>query len=170
MPALSKTEAQLEVRAMEGLRAFLAQVTGLTTVDWRRADDPRERPLPLAVVLVTNLKESWAGSDEFEGVLQVGYESGKDPDGDSDGLAAEEADVVANQAAHVAIVAKISNALMDQSAMRAFLNSGGTSRPVTDFHFYGLFEHEEPGTERVGNSWSTIFRRRIVVARIDYAA
>lgn len=168
MPALTSTDAQIEIRATEAFRAYLAQVAGLTTLDWRRADDPRELTFPVAVVVISNLRQAWAGSDEMEGVLQVIYTSRKDPDADSDGIDANVADLVANQTAHMGFSARCANALADQEAIRSFVNAGAVSRAAEDFHFYGCFEHEEPGTEREGTTWITELRRRVVIARVDY--
>ena len=168
MPALSSTTAPLEIRATEAFRAYFAQVAGLTGVTWHRHDDPRDRPLPCAVVQVSNLKQEWAGADEFSGVLTVMFESGRNADQDANDVTSEDSDRLANQAAHHAIAALITNALADQEPMRAFMNFGAVARPVTDFHLYGLFEHSEPGTENTGGCWNLVLHRRVVCARVDY--
>lgn len=265
---LTSTDAPLEIRAAEAVRAYLAQVTGLTTTTFRRADDPRERPLPIAVVAVENLRQSWTGSDEFEGILTVAYDSGRLPDADADSITGEDTDRLANQTSHHAITAKIATALADQLAIRTYINAravtGGTftltdsegtvsaalawtitanavqqaivgfdgfsactvsgnaggpwritrgsvgavaltgsgasltpassqvsilpeepgdattsarwlvsldaaaARPATSLHIYKVLDHEEPGTVQDGDNWSTVFRRRIICARVDY--
>jgi hypothetical protein len=118
--------------------------------------------------MVEGLDQSWAGSEEHEGVLVVMYENGRDVDTDSDEVTAEEGDVLANQTSHLQAVAKIQNALKDQPALRGYVNAEGVSRPCTQFHFYGLVTHQEPGTVRDGGRWITEFRRKIIVAGIDY--
>lgn len=172
MPALTKTDSPLPVRAAQAILEYLGSLAALSGVTRRRDDDPREAPMPRLVVGCFNFRQAWAGSDEFEGELRVSYISGRDEDGNADGVSAQDADHIANQAAHHAVASAIANALEDQRAARSYVNFGGASRPCTDFHLYALLEHEETG-ERGGDNgtaWQSDFIRKIKCARVDYAS
>lgn len=172
MPALTKTDSPLPIRAAQAILAYLDSLSALNGVNCVRDDSPVEAPVPRLVVDCTNFKQAWAGSDEFEGELRVCYISGRDADANADGVSAQDADHVANQTAHHAVAAAISNALEDQQGARSFINYGAANRPATDLHLYALLEHQETGErgQESGTNWQTDFMRVIKCARCDYSA
>lgn len=174
MPTLTKTNSSLPVRAGQAILEYLQSIPAIFAapgLTYRRDDDPRPRPsFPFLVVKVSALRQSWAGSDEHEGLLQVCYVSGRDEDANGDDVSAQDADLVDNQEAHHAIAAAIGLALEDQVAARAFINfRPGTVRTVTDLHLYALLENVESGEFIDGGTcWQTEFARQITCARCDY--
>jgi len=169
--ALTADNSPLAQRAAHAIMAYLATVPALAGVTFREANDPGDRPYPLATVEVSGLAQAWAGSEEFRGLISVVYYSGSNPDANADGQTAQPADREANRLAHFVAAAALGKALEAVSAIQAVVNAPATGRTATDFHLYALLDAGEDGTthDGGGDEWETPFTRRIVCARVDYA-